>query len=777
MRLRRGFPAFLIISLMTIILVRYLSFEKRYQAYYSCIDAVTSDCGLGQYSQGKVYVSGKGHVYYKCYKNDVYQYYLKDVTLLAGKYKLSGLSIILYLEDDRIPQYSEISFKGQLSQFNIAMNEGSFDAKNYYESLGIICAVKKGSAQTIDGSGSGFGLVEKDFIYRIRQSLKLFYEYALSAEEAQIMGAIAIGTKEDLTVDVKDLFKRAGLMHIMAISGLHISVVGMGIYKLLRKRLHISFLFSALWSGVLLVFYAVLCGNSVSCVRAVGMFIIYLLAEVLGRSYNMGRAWIFMGLCQLIYNPFLIHNSSFVFSYGAVAGIFLIAIPMKKRYDEFAYIRQEKLVSVYGLPVLHSKPWWLKVVDSFASSFLFSLCASLATMGIVAYYYYEVPVASFFLNIFILPLMPFLLGLGLVGALVGQVWFAVGKVLLFPCHLIIYLMEISADGYGALPISTFITGCPKWWQLVLYYMVLIGIVHGNKWLENEKHENSQSRELVIKMILMSLSFLIILLPTRNTFRIDFLSVGQGDGIHISDGRGCNIMIDGGSTSNTSLGEYVISPFLKYNGIRKVDYWFVSHCDEDHVSGLIYMAENGYKIGGVYMSENVLKDEAYFKLIDVLKRCDIPVHYMKVGDKLINKEFEMECVYPTIDAARILGNDANARSMVIRLVDSRRGFSALFVGDMNEQAERLMVNEKRVQQSDLLKVGHHGSKYSSSADFLNVVRPKTAIISYGRNTYGHPHKETLDRLADIDAIVHKTMEEGQITVKGNKINNNCIVIIK
>lgn len=787
----------LVFIFITIIVLgfRYYGFYHRYLVYDEFLDrSISADDSKSGYSSAYSsygQVTGEGEIYYKYVKGEQIIYYVRNATLSSDKYKITRVSLILYPNVDAAPCRSRISFSGKLNMFKEAENEGSFDLKTHYRSMGFICAVKKADIYDVKPCSK----FATDIMFSLRMRLKSFYKKALEGEEADIVGAIALGMKEDLSDEVQDIFSGAGLMHVMAISGLHISVVGMGIFAFLRKR-GVGFLWSGITAVSMLALYGFLCGNKVSCIRAIGMFVIYIIAQILGEAYHMGRAILIMGIAQLYINPYIIHNSGFVFSYGAVLGIFFIASPLGVLYDTVSKNWMEDQVPVRGLSFLHEKPWWVVCRDKLAAAFVFSYATSLCTLWLVARFYYEIPTVSFLLNMLLLPLMPFLLGLALVGGFVGLRFPALGIWILKPCHYIVYLMEIVADNYRRLSMSSLIIGCPKLWQIIMYLLIIFFAVNfGRNIFKDRIRENF--RTFSIRLLIMGSAVGILFIPARQKAEIDFLSVGQGDGIYISDGRGFNVMIDGGSTSNSSMGEYVLLPFLKYKGVATIDYWFVTHCDEDHISGLKYALVEGYKIKNVVMSEYVLRTDGFAEVVDLCKAGGVKVLYMNPGDKVISDKWAqltLTCLGPTARSADAIGDDANARSLVLRL-DYRRGkkepVSAIFTGDMDGVGESLLISElsesldgarqsadlgstrqsvdlgsDRLLDVDILKVGHHGSKYSTSEEFLDAVSPEVAVISVGKsNSYGHPHRETLERLGNCSSRpeIFRTDEWGQVKV--------------
>ena len=244
------------------------------------------------------------------------------------------------------------------------------------------------------------------------------------------------------------------------------------------------------------------------------------------------------------------------------------------------------------------------------------------------------------------------------------------------------------------------------------------------------------------------------------FELAFLDVGQGDGamMHTASGEIC--MIDGGSSDVKQVGTYRLLPFLKSKGISRVDYWILSHLDEDHVSGFYEVLQSGYSIGAVFVSEYLPEDEAKQKLAEALENYEIPLYEMHAWQQLLLDEGTISVLSP--DASTPC-SDANSASLVCLYEDA--DVSVLFTGDVGEAQEKWMQTHQRLKTVDIYKVAHHGSKYSNSYEYLQQLSPKLSVISCAKkNSYGHPHAEALERLRAAGSDIFCTTECGQITVR-------------
>ena len=341
-------------------------------------------------SDGMV-VQATGYVYHKEIKNDDVVYYVKNATLNCEKGRLNQTSFIFKFDSDNIPNYCKLNIEGTVSSFMEARNEGGFDGKNYYQSMGLYFQLK--DVKVLECKS--FLLGGEDLLYRLRQSISNVYKWALPGEEAGFLSSITIGNKGDLLGDLKTLFQLVGVAHVLAVSGLHVSVICMAMYRGFRKR-GISFLTSGIVGGIVAVLYGVLTGGSVSSVRAIGMFLVFILADILGESYDSLTALFFLADILIFINPLYLKNGSFIFSFSAIFGILFVSLPLNRMYMEYCNGRQKLIKSDDGFGHVIKKSWKRRLVEWFCSSLIFSIGIYVSMLPLVSYMYYETPVYSVF---------------------------------------------------------------------------------------------------------------------------------------------------------------------------------------------------------------------------------------------------------------------------------------------------------------------------------------------------------------------------------------------
>ncbi len=703
-----------------------------------------------------------GTVYKKEIRSDRCLYYLNS------QYK----KVIVYFDTDDIPIGSEVKVRGNLRTFSHATNEGSFDLAEDYRNQNITFRVFADDMSVQKEPAIRF----REGLYQLQKQISAVFWDSLNEREAGVLSMLTVGNRGGMDPDVRRMYQKAGISHILAISGMHISILGFGVYRFLRRIRVPCHLCELL--GCLTVFcFVVMSGMGISALRALVMYLLMMGARASGRTYDPLNALAVAALTLLIPNPANLYRSGFQFSFLAMSAIVLFGAVNQKIVE-----RRDKR-KAGNAKKKEEKERIKKICRSLRERVFFGAFMQLAILPLLAWYYYEVPLYATFLNLLILPLCGMLLGFGLAGGVLGIFLPQAAKWLLIPCHVILRIYEGSVRLIGRLPLASWITGKPSAWMLLLFYLTLVGVcvlylskadpagILRNKTLCRITRGNLIKRYgLTLTAFLGCILFCILFLPERQICRVDFLDVGQGDGIFLTDGEGTRVMIDGGSSSESSVGAYEIEPFLKYHGIRKVDAWILTHGDSDHYSGLLEALEDGYGVDCLVLADAMPRDETWAKLVLAAGENGTEVVYVMAGDGIALKDCEMTCLYPSAEEGKgtaadgetkISDEDANEFSQV--WLFKKEDMSVMFTGDLGEEQERILIDRGVLSDCTILKVAHHGSKYSSCAEFLEVVSPEYAVISCGENNiYGHPAPETLERLVDAGCEIWQTPQSGQIT---------------
>ena len=647
--------------------------------------------------------------------------YLKQVCLTVGSEQIPIENIKVYLnkeEQIRIGMFLRVC--GKLEEIPGPRNPGEFDSKQYYACRKIYYQMKEGEVCDKSIGYSYFG----QFLQEIRQKAETILDEAAGAY-AGIFQAMILGERGNLDAETKMQYQMAGIMHILAISGLHISFVGMGFFRLLKKAGAGNGVAGAV-SAFLIYAYGIVTGGSVSAMRAVGMFLVLVGAGIAGRSYDLLSAMALSAIVLLLDAPAYLYNVSFLLSFGAVIGIGALT---------------PEICSLLNLKKRTAK------------SLAGSVIVWLITLPIALHAYGEVSLAGVILNLLVLPTSGIVLASGIFALPVGIFVIEIAKRVVFPGKCVLFLYEKLCEVVGWIPHSTWIAGSPQLWQCAVYYVMLGVAFAGVKW-----GKKAASVALVI--------FAVVFLGyhSRNGLAITCLDIGQGDCCVLKMPGGENFLIDGGSSNKKNTAVYQILPYLKNQGIAILDGIFVSHTDQDHISGIEELLELcAQKLTTVRVKNLILPDwdttgGEYEKLKMLAEQTGIRVQTVREGNLLKTKEAQIEILAPENGAD---GSDTNEDGMVMKVHFGT--FRGLFSGVIAAATEKKLLDS--MEDVDFLKVAHHGSKYSTCQGFLDVVSPEIAVISCSaKNTYGHPSADTIKKLEDCGAQVEYTMKNGAITVR-------------
>lgn len=768
--------------------------------------------------------------------------------------------VLCVLEREPALQMSaRVRIRGRIYPFRNAMNEGEFDARLYYHILRVEFQLRDTQILAVSAPADR----PAAFLNKIKKQISSVIDRTFSNQNSPVVKAMLLGEKGLLEEETKELYQGAGIIHILSISGLHLSLLGMGLFLLLGK-IRVPFgqagllkdkkksLFSnSVWirlpisaraavTIILVYAYGKMTGMGTSVFRALVMFFLFLTAKAVGRTYDLltaaAIAWTFLLFDQPLY---LLHTG-FQFSFCAVLSIGILLPALPGRY-------------------------------------LKGLAIPLGTVPVYLWNYGTFPLYSLLLNLVVIPLMGVVMISGGAAVLIGGTAMQIaglsvrapaafesaagrsGSAFLFPARiaglpaeLILNLYRFLATTTEKVPGHMIVMGRPAPFQILLYYFMLLMLAGVSARLRSPavrrriEHtvEEGMSRDqrgtadgfscgrkvrdgftpsvkalagvfrsLSAKVYLLASLYLrdnrerkifgticsalwlllcVIILTLRfpPAFEMDFLYVGQGDGIFITSGER-NYLIDGGSTSNEGLVKYTLIPFFHCKGVRKLDAVLVTHDDRDHCSGVLELLEaaaEGHpdvRIGSVYLTDisDSAKGDNYHRIEELADAAKIPVCRISRGDCLRSGKLSLLCLHP---AKGVEYEDANQSSMTLLLeygkTDQEKGdfekksnygnmthkeFSALLTGDLEGQGEEDMMNNipGGTLQVDLLKVAHHGSRGATSEAFLDKVTFNTAVISAGiNNMYGHPHKELLERIGRCGAECRRTDLEGEICVR-------------
>lgn len=659
--------------------------------------------------RGEVYKSGKTNYGYKIFVRNTIAT-VDNITYEAG-------DCVIYC-DEQFDKGDVIEASGVAEGFDEAMNPGEFNTKQYYHSLKIGYRMYPDEIVLIKPNQNPiYSLAD-----RVRNKLSDTLYKLTDEKSASVFAAMLLGEKNELDSEISDLFSICGIGHILAISGLHISLIGMGFYKMLRK-FGLGYVGGMFIAGSMIIFYGFITGNSVSTIRAIIMFLVAVFANVIGRTYDLVSATALAATVMLMDSPLLIYNSGFILSFTAIIGIGAVNPALCK------IITTEN-----------------KIIKALVSGFSIQL----VTLPIVMYNYYEIPVYSVLINLIVIPLMTYVMISALSASIIGSCIPMIGQFCIGPAVYILKIYEWLCNFCLRLPGAVWICGKPDMWQIVVYYSVLgISLI-----LITYKEKLKYSMGIMIALIIIMLRF-------NNSFEVTFIHVGQGDGIFIRSGK-YNILVDGGSSDNKSLYDYTLEPFLMSEGVDVIHYAFVTHPDSDHMSGVKDLLSKGkINIETLILPSVAKEDEAYSELANLAKNCGVNVVTIHSGMKIELGKTLFTCLHPEAESAVTERNEYSTVLLV-----EYGDFQMLLTGDISSVQEEIIADKLDTDVSiDVLKAAHHGSGSSNSMNFLRKFNPDTVVISCGKdNEYGHPAKAALERMAAVNAKIRCTYIEGAIIYK-------------
>lgn len=623
---------------------------------------------------------------------------IKLRSLSVDNRQYDGYALFYGPTEGILPGY-RVCIHTKMKAYDIPRNPGQFDLKQYYGCRNIYYSGFYENIEVIDSTDHKLLTA----IYRQKSAWINKCRQYLTEEDSGILCAVLLGEKSFLDDKLKEQYQKNGVAHILAISGLHISMLGGTFYRLL-KRLGLTFAPAGLLSFVVMIPYCIMIGNAVAALRAVMMLILFIGADIKGRSYDFLSSASLAGILILTENPYYLWDSGFLLSFGAIFAIGCV------------------------YPCFKMCGW--------GQTLWLGISVWLVLLPIQLWFFYETSPFSILLNFVVIPLMPLLVACGFLG-------------LLTPAHMFFRLCHMILSFYQSnLIFPSYITGKPDFVQVFVYVMILCcfcALICRKKYLYSS-------------FCMLIGIFLICISPAKG-FQITFLDVGQGDCIVISSPYGHHYMIDGGSTDVSQVGKYRILPYLKSQGIKKLDYVMITHFDEDHYNGILEMLESDYEMEHLVIYQNTDKaDSGYQVICTEAKNRRIPVLLFSRNDILKDKELTLQCIFP----AKNYSAEKNQQSLVFLL--KYQSFSCMLTGDLEKDGEQDFCHLP-LEDITMLKVGHHGSKNASNDELLDMIRPEYAVISCGMdNRYGHPHKELIERLNKRKINIYQTPESGAIWIK-------------
>ena len=663
------------------------------------------------------------------------------------------------------------------------------------------------------------------WLYDWRQSLIKRFRRHFSPATSSVLIASLLNNRYFLSKETSERFRVGGTFHILVISGLHITFIGIWVAWLVQKftkRAWLQFLIAnlLLWS------YSLMVGAETPVTRAAFMFTIFHAAVLFHRRATSLNSFGAVGLVLLAARPSNLFDQSFLLTFVSVAAIVAFAFPL---WDKMRAIgewqpsqntpqppgcagwlktlcetlfwseekwRREQKRSLWKCRLFKSslalslEKYSIQPVCRFVfGSILVSTIVQIWLAPLMIFYFHRFTIAGLVLNLFVGVLIAAESFAAILVLLIAQISETLAQPLVLFCEALNYLITYSVEPFSNYGIANFRVPNYSGWARAIYFIYFAPLValafSLYAWnpfqIQNSKFKIHNSILLAAHCLLL---IVVVFHPfgapaPDNRLRVDFLDVGQGDSILITMPDGATILVDGGgrpqfstqkiindegeietfSPDSPSIGEAVVSEFLWETGRSKIDFLLPTHADTDHINGLNDVARN-FAVETALAGRIPLKDPEFAGFYNNLQEQKIPLAQISRGHTLEIGGARLEILYPVFDS----NPDAawgNNDSVVFRLVYGKRSF--LFTGDIEKEAEQNLLRQPENLACDVIKVAHHGSRTSSTENFVRATSVRFAVISVGRDSpFGHPHKEVVERWQTAGAEILTTGENGTVT---------------
>jgi len=652
--------------------------------------------------------------------------------VIDGKYKNFTIKI-KYKKCLELKKGMKIYIEGENNILRKPDNPGGFDEELYYYSNGFCGNINAYSVKVIDKNYEEID----NIIKTLKNKLESNIDKVTNEKEGGIFKSIVFGDRSEIDSETKSLYQNTGIAHILSVSGLHIAVVGMGIFMVFKYFL--SYINASILSLLIMIAFVIMTGGAVSAIRAVIMFSINIIGISMGRVYDFKNAISLSCILILIMDPYYIFNIGFILSYFSIIAI------------------------AYVYPIFIE---CFSVKNKILSSVFLSLSVLLINNPIIAFSYYEIPSYAIILNLILVPLMGVIMISGLLASFLIFVSSSLGIYILGCGVYVIRLYEVVCEFFNNLIGNLIVVGKMNIIHIIIYYIIIIIFLIylysvKNKLIFFKKIKKEEGLIYNIKyiyivsiIVFVLINAIIYLRPVKTDY-MHFLNVGQGECSVFSDENGDAYIFDAGSSSRDGIGKNTILPFLKYMGYSDVLVMVLSHPDADHINGAMdILRSKSVKVNKVMLSKGL----DYGEISLYLKEKGMEEIRVSRGDGYKNKGIEMNILNPSINGSGDINEDS------IFAVLKVNGYRIALPGDMGEEMEKELIEEGLLEPIDIINVSHHGSNTSSSEEFVNVIRPSIAYFSCGKNNiYKHPSEIVVKRYEEYGAKIFISHEYGVLSL--------------
>ncbi|MEE9117405.1 MAG: DNA internalization-related competence protein ComEC/Rec2 [Calditrichia bacterium] len=624
-------------------------------------------------------------------------------------------------------------------------NPGQFDYRNYLlnQNIFYIAQISHRDSIKLLEENQGNWFIQMVIIPLRTYCQKTFKKY-FDDQTAGLIMALILGEKQELDHHMIDNFKKVGVVHVLAISGLHVGFIITFIFSmlsLLRLNYH-----SKIWGLlIVLIIYIILVRFKTPVIRASSMAILYLFGQVLERktiTYNI----IFAAMTMiLLFDPRELFNPGFHFSFMAVLSIIYGYDKLNQLLPVNSYIEEKR--RKYQWLTFFRKWIWM--------SFLVSLAAVIGTSPLTLYYYGMFPVYALLANLIVIPLTGIIVFLSLFLLFIGVLSDILSSGIALMIQFVNQGLQLLVDSIANLPFALFLTPIPTLTQIGIMYLLTALVLNIRK----------KTKLKILMMFILVLIFIISIKSAgRPDLQVAFLDVGQGDAAFLRFPNQQTMLIDAGNRSfQWDQGDKTVLPFLQSISALHINYLVGSHAHNDHIGGFLALV-NAISIDTLVLSGYQFNSKLYTSLLALAKDKNIPVKTVFKGDMLSpDPSCRVYVLHPDSNYIRMetfSGAECNNSSVVLKVQYGVN--SILFTGDLEKTGEQPLLQYDYFLESEILKIGHHGSSTSTSKALLEKVNPLVALISVAKkNKFRHPSPKTLERLRRYGIQTYQTSREGSV----------------
>lgn len=622
--------------------------------------------------------------------------------------------------------YGRLNVQGEIKPIRGFANPGVFDTEIAAKVQGI------GGRMSIRAEQVRYIDIQRpwsSYLAAVANSMRSQLKKVMPEKDAAILAGMTLGGYDGIDEDTVRNFSTTGIVHILSVSGSHVALlIGfvLSLLGILRVRKNLSVAIAA----ATVIGYCLICGFSPPVMRSALMGMAMLLGLVLQRNEDSGAVLAFVAISMLCYRPMWILDIGFQLSFASTGGL------------------------IYLFPSV--KAWLEKYMPKyFADALAVTIAAQLAVLPLLVHYFHQLSISSLAANLIVVPVVEFIVLLTMAGLFLCFIVKPLGIILLMVASLLLGPALTVTNWIAGWPLANINIARTPFVTALVYYLLLICLFR--VWPLDGLTDYERK-------IVMALTCLVILLPgltmhfVRQPFTVYFIDVGQGDAALIITEDKKTILVDtGGLRGNYDTGERIIIPFLRYLGINKLDVLTLSHGHHDHAGGAAAVARS-IPIGCVLLPREEPSQDVSALLNFIKDKSQIK--YLSSGQQYNLGSCQIDIIEAPLASTLEENHNENESSAIMKITEG--GKSIIFTGDATEEEE--IAASGGPIKADVLKVSHHGSKTSSSFEFLHAVQPGLAVISVGAdNKFGHPAPETLEKLQAIGAKVLRTDQAGNIKV--------------